>query len=118
MKALAIVLVGALGISMTGLSKAAELAVGATTRAGFGWSRDDGPYYLTPRGPGFYIECGRPTVAYIEDGYALDPRSYYRDALGYRCIRGAQAYDPIFAPRCHYGYVRGPHGWSRFRRCS
>lgn len=118
MKASAIVLIGAFGISMISLSKAAELAVGSTARAGFGPSRADGPYYIMPRGPGFDIECGRPTVAYIEDGYAPDPRSYYKDALGYRCIRGVHAYDPIFTPRCHFGYVRGKHGWSRYRRCS
>jgi hypothetical protein len=118
MKAFATAIVLMLGVSAADQARAADLGLDQRYRFGRGWSDDDGPYFITPRGSGFYIECGAPTVPYIEDGYPPNPNSVYRGPVGFRCIRGTYAYESFFPPRCHFGFVRGPEGWTRIRRCT
>ena len=106
MRALAITAVAALGLCLACQAKAANR----------GWSADDGPYYVTPGGYSFYIECGRPRMPY-DNAYGPIPGSAYFGPVGYRCIRGTYAYDPFYPPRCRTSFVQTPNGWRRERHC-
>jgi hypothetical protein len=119
MRAFAIVAVTVLGLCLTGPAKAANLNVGPWNgaRSYVGPYYDDGPYYITPRGDSFYIDCGRPRVPYPEDAYGPNPNSKFFGPVGYRCVRGTYAMDPFYPPRCRTAFIKTSRGWARARRC-
>lgn len=115
MKPIVIAFAAGLGLSFVGFAQAGDFMRPRPVGTGPLWS-NDGPYYIVPREQGFNIECGRPRVPL--SAYEPMPNSFYPDALGSRCMKGAYTYLPTFPPRCHVGYVKRSRGWVRMRDCS
>lgn len=118
MRTFAIALVAGLVLLFSQAMAADRGGVRAYGGSAYGSAYDDGPYYITPSGDGFYAECGRPKVPYPEDGYGPAPNTTFLGPVGYRCIRGRYADDPFYPPRCRTAFISGPNGWSRVRRCN
>lgn len=117
MRGLAIAIGLAIALSSVGLADASDLRVRPGSNSHFGSKSDDGPYYFSSAGEGFYVDCGRPTRAFADEGPGPNPNSTFFGPVGYRCIHGIPAYDPFIPPRCQFGYVDGPNGWVRVRNC-
>jgi hypothetical protein len=119
MRVFAIVAVAVLGLSQVSQATAANLGIGPSDgrRSLANASYDDGPYYVTPWGDSFYVECGRPRVPYREDAYGPAPDSTFLGPVGYRCVLGSYAVDPFLPPRCRSGFIRTQKGWRRARDC-
>jgi len=115
MRQSASIAIAVFAICLGSQANAANISVG-TLHGGV--SYNDGPYYITPWGDSYYIECGKPRVPYREDANGPKPNSAFFGPIGYRCIRGTYAVDPFYPPRCRTAFVKTSNGWRRERHCS
>jgi hypothetical protein len=103
MRALAIAVVAALGLTMA-LANAADIGVGASR-----------PYAAADER--YHADCGWRGVPFRGDDYGPRPNSEFFGPLGYHCLGGTYAYFPDY-PRCRVVRIHTQDGWREVTRCN